>query len=344
MLLDGKGLPVKVLTEETLEMRHRGCGIVPNSKKHWKVRKSLVLLPFMDYETHDIPVYIIASSENGYELEKGFRRLKGMGYDLKILVCDESMAETAQVAEKIYPDIIVQTCLIHYSKAIDRDFKVNSAKRKIKAIQKKMDDIDNDVFIPTRHYSIKRAMELTNEMADLEYEYGYLIDFQKALNNIFWGVKTEKELGEAEDRMNEVISCMDLDSYPYKGVIKKRYDDYYKKRDKITAFTKYPNLYIPKTTNLIEGFNSTTIEMRLGSIRGFETEETAINYANAMILRYRFHKFKCCKKRFKHLNQKSPLEIAKPLNTLKFDFKNSSKNWIEFCKKLKPKKQDNDIH
>src|SRR3989338_10456428 len=141
--------------------------------------------------------------------------------------------------------------------------------------------------------------------------------------------------------MNEPMSGMDMKRYPYANRIRRRYKDYYKKRDIITAFLRYPGLNIPKTTNLIEGFNSTVIELRLGSIRGFETEESARNYVNAMILRYRFHKFKCCKEPFKHLNRKSPIEIANPLNTLNFNFKNSGNDWIEFCLKLKKQKNKN---
>jgi len=338
MLIDGKTLPVKLLEEETLAMRGKGGGIIPNSKKRWKVKKSLTLLPFIDYQTHDAPVYIIASSENGYELGQGFRELKAMGYDLKILVCDESMAEIAAVARKVYPNVIIQTCLKHYSAAIDRILKVNGVKRTMKSIQNKLDAIGNDIFVPTRHYARQKAVKLTNQLADLEYEYGYMIQFQSALQDIFWSVKTERELSDAEDRMNELISWMNLKHYPHAGRICKRYNDYYEKRDRITAFTRYPDLHIPKTTNLIEGFNSTTIELRLSSIRGFENEESARNYVNAMILRYRFHKFKCCRGKFKHLNRKSPLEIAKPLNTLNFNFR--SNDWIEFCKKIKPKKSD----
>lgn len=333
MLLDGKVLPVKLLEEETLAMRVKGGGLIPNSRKRWKVRKSLTLIPFIDYETHDIPVYIIASSENGYELEQGFRELKAMGYDLKILVCDESMAETAQVAGKVYPGVIIQTCLTHYSRAMDRELRIDGVKRTMKAIQNKLDAIGKDILIPTRHYALQRAVKLTNQLGSLEYEYGYLIQFQSAMQDIFWSVTAEAELNEAEDRMNELISRMDLLHYPHADRIRRRYLDYYRKRDQITAFVRYPDLRIPKTTNLIEGFNSTVIELRLGSIRGFETEESARNYVNAMILRYRFHKFKCCREPFKHLNRKSPLEIASPLH----NFNLRSKDWVELCRELKLK-------
>ena len=97
----------------------------------------------------------------------------------------------------------------------------------------------------------------------------------------------------------------------------------------------HPELDIPRTTNLIEGWNSTTMELRISSIRGFKKEKYARNYINAIILKYRFHTFKDCKTKFKKLNGKSPLEIAQPLNSLGFNF--HTDDWIPFCKNLKEK-------
>ena len=337
LLIDGKYLPVKELEKETIEMRGRG-GLVPRSKKRQRrgrTKKGLVILPFIDYLTHDIPVYIIASSENMYEIRDGFRRLKETGYDLKILVCDESMGEIAQVAKEFYPDVIIQTCLKHYGANADREFKVNGVKRTMRAIEKKLDKIGKSIFISTHHYDIEKAGKLTNQLADLEFEYSYLIKIQEIFQEIFWKVRNIKELTEAEDRLNMVISRINLNTYPHADKIIKRYRSYYRKYQKINAHILHPALNIPRTTNLIEGFNSTTLEMRFTTIRGFEKEETARSYVNAMILKYRFHKFKCCKKPFTHLNRKSPLEIAKPSTHKNLT---CGKDWIEFCRKLKSQK------
>jgi hypothetical protein len=341
LLIDGKYVPVKKLGEETLSMKagEEVKGKIPRSRKRQNRRstaKGLVILPFMDYLTHDIPVHIIASSENMYEIRAGFRQLKEMGYDLKILVCDESMGEIAQVAREFYPHVIIQTCLKHYSANVDKEFKVNGIKRSMKAIENKLKKIGESVLIPTHHYDIERARKLTNELADLEFEYGYLIKIQEIFNEIFWRVKTIEELGEAEDRLNIVISRINLRTYPHAGKIIKRYQGYYQNYAKINAHLLHPHLHpeltIPRTTNLIEGFNSTALEMRFTTIRGFEKEEYAKNYINTLILKYRFHKFKCCKKPFRHLNGKSPLEIASPSNCATLP---AGKDWIEFCRKLK---------
>jgi len=60
-------------------------------------------------------------------------------------------------------------------------------------------------------------------------------------------------------------------------------------------------------------------------MRGFESEETAKNYLNALVLKRRFSILTSCKKRFKHLNGKSPLEHSSGGNSA------TLKDWVRFC-------------
>lgn len=210
ILADGKYVPVKYPEKEPLQ------GLIPRSaKRRGKTKKGLVVLPFIDYRTHDIPVYIIASSENMFEIRGGFRKLKELGYPLKALVCDESMGEIAGTAKEFFPDVIIQTCLKHYSANVDKEFKVNGIKRTMKAIEKKLEKLGDSIFIPTHHHDTEKARQLTNQLADLEFEYGYLIKIQEIFHEIFWKVQTPEELTEAEDRLNIVISHINLDTYPH---------------------------------------------------------------------------------------------------------------------------------
>lgn len=328
ILIDGKCVPVKIVEERKF------AGFMPWSKKRrGRTKRGLVIIPFIDYETHDIPIYINALSENMYEIEKGFRELKDMGYQLKVVVCDESMGEIAQAAKKVFPDVIIQFCLTHYSKCIERCFKVGCIKRSIKALENKLNRLNDSIFIPTHHYARERAVDIVNRIAELEYEYGYMIRIREIFQNIFWKAETIEEINNLEDELNVIIGCMDLKNYPYRQRIVDRYLDYYDKRERIIAFALHPELNIPKTTNLIEGFNSTTLELRLSSIRGFEKEENARNYINALILKRRFTKFTDCRRKFKHLNGRSPLEIAEPLNN--FYLKSCSRDWVRFCRNIK---------
>lgn len=328
ILLDGKYVPVKELEEQ-----ERRDGLVPRSgKRRGKTKKGLVVLPFMDYYTHDIPIFIIALSENSWDIEEGFKLLKATGYVLRGIVCDESMGLIAQVARKVFPEVVTQFCLTHYSKCIDRCFQAKGAKRSYKALEKKLKRLEDSFLISTRHHDRREATKLTNEMAKLEFEYGYLWRVESLFAQLFWDSKTPEAISSWEDIFNETVETVPK-NYPHRKRIKERYNDYYEKRDFILASVLHPEVKLPKTTNLIEGFNSTTLEIRFTSIRGFEKEKYARTYVNALILNYRFHKFTDCKKKFTHLNGKSPLQIANPLNTFGFDFK--SCDWIPFCKNLK---------
>ena len=328
LLIDGKYVPVKEVNGKRLP------GLVPRSaKRRGRTKKGLVIIPCIDYLTHDIPIYGISLSENICDIEKIFQELKAIGYPLKALVCDESMGQIAEIAKRFFPKVVIQICCTHYSKSIERCFISDGARRTYNSLQKKLDSLGESFLIPTRNYDRKRAIELTNRMANLEYEYGYLWEVQDLFSELFWEIQTEKELIEWENKFNTQIGLMDLKHYPYRKRIEDRYADYYKKRELITASIMHPELNIPRTTNLIEGLNSTTFEIRFSSIRGFEKDKYAEKYINAMILKYRFHKFTDCKGKFKNLNKKSPLQIACPKNNFGFIFNKS--DWISFCRKLK---------
>jgi hypothetical protein len=312
------------------------CGILLIDGKHVSVKKKhLVEICFIDYLTHDIPVHITAFSENMDDIETGFRLLAEIYYPLIAVVCDESMGEIATVARKLFPKVIIQHCLTHYCRNVDKTFVVNRAKIRIKALERQLREMGDSFLLHTHHHDVEKARNIVNEIAQLEFEYGYLIQIQGYFQDIFWEAKDEDDLTRLEDELNEAIARMDLNRYPHAERIKKRYLDYYEKRDRLIAFTKYPDIDIPKTTNLIEGFNSTTLELRLSSIRGFEKEEHARNYLNALILKRRFQRFTDCKGKFKHLNGRSPLQISNPLNIFNFN----GHDWIRFCRNLKKQTQ-----
>jgi hypothetical protein len=328
ILVDGKFVPVK-------EVKHHKEGAIPKSRKRLKnrVQGGLTVVPYVDYLTHDIPVHILASSENMDEVTEGYKKLHEIGYPLRIVVCDERMAHIATCASKFYKDVIIQYCLKHYTEAIYRALKIQGVKRSITALQKKLYALGDDIEIISRPHAAARARVLVNQIADLEYEYGYLIQFQDLLLDILWNTESTEALKLKEKELHTAILRMNLQSYPYKSRILDRYQDYLNKHEYLTAFLRCPDLDIPRTTNLIEGMNSTTFEMRFASIRGFEREVTTDAYVNAMILKHRFHLFKDCRGKFRHLNGRSPLEIAEPKNMHGFRF--GVDNWIQFCRGIK---------
>ena len=328
LLIDGKYIPVKEVGTE------KEPGFVPRSaKRRGKTKKGLVTVVCIDYLTHDIQIYGVSLSENSFDMRNIFLELKAINYPLKVVVCDETMGQIAEIAKEVFPDVIIQICCTHYGKTIERTFIAGNAKRTYCSLQKQLNFLDESFFISTHHFDRAKAMRLTNQMADLEFQYGYLWEVQELFHELFWRVQDEKGLSEWEDYFNERIALMNLKNYPYAKRIKDRYLDYYEKREWIIASILHPELDIPRTTNLIEGWNSTTMELRISSIRGFKKEKYARNYINAIILKYRFHTFRDCRGKFKILNGKSPLKIAKPFNFLGFDSENT--DWIPFCRKIK---------
>lgn len=325
LLIDGKYVPVR----GTKKVR---VGFVPKSaKRRGKTKGGLVVVSYIDYLTHDIPVHEISLSENVYDVEEGFRKLKEINYPLIAVVCDGNMSTIAEVARKYFPEVIIQTCLKHYSEVISRVFQVDGIKRKIRALENALGEIGGSILIWTYRSARRKAIKLVNEIADLEFEYGYLIRVEEIFQDIFWKAQSFEELNHYEEELNVVIGQMNLKNYPYRKRIMDRYRDYYEKRDQITASLRHPELEIPLTTNLLEGFHSTTLEIRFTSIRGFKKEQNARDYINAIILKYRFHKFTDCRGKFKHLNKRSPLEIAEPKNHKNF----RSRDWVRFCRNIK---------
>lgn len=75
----------------------------------------------------------------------------------------------------------------------------------------------------------------------------------------------------------------------------------------LLAYLKLKNT--PRTTNLIESFNS-HLQGRLKTIKGFENFKNANNWLNIYFLRRRLKKFTDCEKQFKKLNGISSLELT----------------------------------
>ncbi|MFH0770609.1 MAG: transposase [Candidatus Peregrinibacteria bacterium] len=85
-------------------------------------------IPFIygiDYVTHDIPVCLLAPSENFEALVQFFTKLKNMNYPLRSVTCDENDA-IRMAAQYVFPGCIVQICHVHFLENIRRTLKVRS--------------------------------------------------------------------------------------------------------------------------------------------------------------------------------------------------------------------------
>ena len=83
--------------------------------------------------------------------------------------------------------------------------------------------------------------------------------------------------------------------------------DIQKRLPMLLAYTSLPQ--IPKTTNLIESYNS-HLEGRLKTIKGFESFKHADAWLNAYFIRRRLKPFTDCSAKFHHLNGKCSLQLS----------------------------------
>lgn len=173
-VVDGKYIPVKeiVLDDET--------GKIPRSKKRRKVVRGKVLIWGADYSSHDIPNFELGNSENCFVFDNYFRRLKEVNYKMLSLTLDDKK-EIARAAKRHYPECVMQLCTKHYIAKINRVLKIANIKIKIRSKEKQLDKLfasDDSDYIPTsRFYSMRQAIKLINEIAELEFKYELLLDF-----------------------------------------------------------------------------------------------------------------------------------------------------------------------
>jgi len=79
-------------------------------------------IPFIygiDYETHDIPICLLAPSENYVAMRDFFMKLRNTGYKLRGLVSDDNNAAPLALRHT-FQDALVQLCHTHYVENIRR--------------------------------------------------------------------------------------------------------------------------------------------------------------------------------------------------------------------------------
>lgn len=326
LVLDGKFVPCKA---DAVASRD---GVLPRSKKRRKIQHGMAWLLYTDYHTHDIPVFIAASSENTYDARLGFKALKALRYPLVSVTCDKSPRLIAAVMAE-YPRVLVQYCIRHYIVDLQRKLKILNYRRIIEGMAKKFDEINYDSRAFIRGSSRTRAVRLTNQMLCRIGQYEIINDFYETAV----GMISAKNIQQKDSKRRYLEEIFFKKYFPlepsktYRARMLKTYQQICKDEQHLFIHLEHPKFGIPSTTNLNEGYNS-QLENRIFSIRGFESIDTCACYGNALILKRRFQRFTDCKKKFKHCNGKSPLELA-GVDTGKI------KNWIRFSiKKTAPEK------
>jgi len=307
-VVDGKCIPVKEVVATSRS------GRLPRSKKRRRITKGRVLIWGADYETHDLLHHGLAGGESYAAFSRHFQKLKEIGYPMKSLTLDDKR-EIAAAAKAQFPDCVIQLCVKHYLAKINRALRLSSVKVQINAREKRLEKCfldETSEYIPTtRYYSMRQAVRLINEIFDLEDRHELLLDFQAIIASIVRAENYQIALNRIASLENYFWPERRKLNYPKEHIraVRKLLFDFRDNQECLLNYLKYPHLNISSTTNLIEGYNS-QLELRLASIRGFETEATAEKYLNAWILKRRLTKFTDCRKQFRKLNGKSPLECA----------------------------------
>lgn len=315
LIADAKFIPVKEWVIEKLSF-------VPRSRKRQKIIRGLTHIAGCDYTTHDLPHAMLTRTEEQWAYELFFEKLKKLQYPLTSLTCDDK-SSIRRACLKYFPDAKIQLCIRHYSEEIARKLKIRSIERTVQSLEKKLLSLKDDYLYETRPEAQLCAVQLLNHVADLEHRYWIVGIFSVILQSLIRS-KTRAQYEHFATELKAFFHTLLPLEYP---LLRRRIITIYKKfqKDREFLFTnlRFPDLVIPRTTNLLEGYHSHW-ELRLSSIRGFESTETARNYMNALVLKKRFSVLTSCKKHFKHLNGKSPLEHSGGL-------KATLKDWVSFC-------------
>jgi len=135
---------------------NRWSGILNLDGKYVAVRGFLKKIPFVfgiDFLTHDLPVGLLAPSENEQVFLKIFRLLKTIKYPLRVVVCDDSAA-LKQALKKTYPKAKIQLCHNHFFNNLREYLSLSKSDK----FQHFFDEL-KEAF-STKHHPLKREAKL----------------------------------------------------------------------------------------------------------------------------------------------------------------------------------------
>lgn len=98
------------------------CGILEVDGKYIKVKgfeRKIPAIYGVDYQTHDIPTYILSEAENYQTFLNFFGSLRLLNYPLQAIVCDEN-TNIYEACRYVYPQAVIQLCQNHYKENIRR--------------------------------------------------------------------------------------------------------------------------------------------------------------------------------------------------------------------------------
>lgn len=275
-----------------------------------KIQNGRMVCSLMHWASHDLPVIRFGDDEGIDVWLAVFRSAKALGMTIRVLVCDDRRA-CWEAARIVYPKVVIQLCHAHITREVERKLGYLHVERRLGKLGKAIDRLWASIERPGFLVGKRRAVVLTNQMADLEHRSEFLLDFAAALRDLLGSRIAEERDARWRAMTDEWFPTYDrlAPHDPHRSKIRRVWRKVVDREEELFAYLSFPDAVVPWTTNALEGWHN-QIEIRTASIRGFESPETGDAYINALTIWRRFRPFTDCANGFKHLNGKSPLEAA----------------------------------
>lgn len=267
-------------------------------------------LSVMHWASHDLPVTVYGESESEELWREAWQEMKRLNIQIRYVVADEKTS-CGKALKRIYPEAILQLCHAHFVREIEKKLLFRHIERRLNKLGKEIDQLSIGLNRSGCSTWKKRAVCLANAMAIIEDRYYFLFDFVALINELLESHSLEEKI--------QRIKYIELQWFPLYAQlapqcpshkkIRNVWRKIIKKEHELFAYLSFDAPMVPKTTNALEGWHN-QIQLRLDSIRGFESPQTGDAYMNALTLWRRLRPFTDCKKYFKHLNGQTPLQAA----------------------------------
>ncbi len=164
---------------------NRWSGILNTDGKYIKAKGYKKKIPFIygiDFLIHDLPIGLLAPSENETAFLKYFYLLKQINYPLQIVICDD-ISPLKIALLRVYPKAKIQLCLTHYVENIRQNLRIKTEEK----YQTFFKELMINVFINKDNLKIR-----INALGDLYEKYAKQnVELQYILIDIY---KRHKEL------------------------------------------------------------------------------------------------------------------------------------------------------
>jgi hypothetical protein len=209
---------------------NRWSGRLVIDGKYVKVKGYEKKIPFIygiDYLTHDIPVGLLAPSENYFAMLKLFSLLKSINYPLQLAVADEN-APLEKALFLSYPRAKLQLCHNHY-----------------------LENIRESLLIRTEE-------EFQRFFFKLRQNFQIRISSQKR-QALFWNIYQDYVLGQSREQEKERLETIMIDiqlKYQRLFVYDKNGNDYFPHSPQTTNIVESYNSHIQGRLKNIKGFET----------------------------------------------------------------------------------------